>query len=208
MKTYLLLACALALASLNATAQTSSTTQAAPTTTKAQYNADSQAALQRYESDKTLCNDETSSSARLQCRRDAKTEYDKAVAAAKAKMTVSTEAAQARAACTDCAKVVAVSVTEKEGEGSAVGLVAGGVAGALLGQQLGGGFGKDLATVAGAVGGAYAGKEIEKKVKTHKVWTVEVEYPSGSRGRFEFREDPGFAVGDTVKKSGNSIVRF
>lgn len=203
------LACTLALASLGAAAQTGTTAQAAPTAAaKAQYTADSQAALQRYESDKKLCNDETSSSARLQCRRDAKAEYDKAVATAKARMTASAEAAQARAACTDCGKVVAVSIEEKEGEGSAVGMIAGGAAGALLGRQLGGGFGKDLATVAGAVGGAYAGKEIEKRVKTHKVWTIRVQYPDGSQSNYEFKEDPGLAVGDAVKKSGDSVVRF
>jgi hypothetical protein len=46
---------------------------------------DTKAAQARYESDKKLCNDETSSSARLQCRRDAKAEYDQAIAAAKSK---------------------------------------------------------------------------------------------------------------------------
>ena len=42
------------------------------------------AAQARYESDQKLCNDATSSNARLQCRRDAKAEYDKALSAAKA----------------------------------------------------------------------------------------------------------------------------
>jgi outer membrane lipoprotein SlyB len=87
-------------------------------------------------------------------------------------------------------------------------MIAGGAAGALLGRQLGGGIGKDIATVAGAVGGAYAGKEIEKRVKTHKVWNVSVQYKDGSKHNFEFKEDPGLAVGDTVKKSGDSIVRY
>jgi uncharacterized protein YcfJ len=206
--TLLLLACVLAFADLSAHAQTASASKTPTAEAKAQYNADSKAALQRYESDKTLCNDETSSAARLQCRRDAKTEYDKAIAAAKAKMTTTAETAQARAACTDCGKVVSVSVTEKEGEGGPVGMIAGGVAGALLGQQIGGGVGKDIATVAGAVGGAYAGKEIEKKVRTHKVWTVRVQYPDGGQSSYDFKEDPGFAVGDTVKKSGDSVVRF
>lgn len=208
MTTYrLALACALVLTSLGLAAQTPATT---PSTSaaKTQYNADSQAALARYDSDKKLCNDETSSNARLQCRRDAKAEYDKAIASAKDKMAAATQATQARAACTDCARVVAVNMEEKEGEGSTVGMIAGGAAGALLGRQIGGGFGKDLATVAGAVGGAYAGKEIEKKVKTHKVWTVRVQYPDGSKGSFEFKEDPGLAVGDTVKKSGDGIVRY
>lgn len=206
------LATAVALSALSCVASAQ-----APATPKAQYTADSKTAMDRYTSDKTLCNDEASSTARLQCRRDAKTEYDKALAAAKTKMSAATPAvtattataqkASAPVACADCGKVVSVSVTEKEGEGSAVGMIAGGVAGALLGHQVGGGVGKDLATIAGAAGGAYAGKVIEGKVKTHKVWHVTVQYTNASKHSFEFDKDPGFAVGDAVKNSGGSIVR-
>lgn len=182
-------------------------------TPKAQLAADSQQALARYEDDKKLCSEETSSNARLQCRRDAKTEYDKALANAKARMTAATQAANAKppatsALCPDCAKVLAVDVTEKAGEGSAVGLIAGGVAGAALGRQIGGGFGRDLATIAGAAGGAYAGKKIEEQVKTHKVWNVSVQYGDGRKSSFGFDQDPGLQVGDTVQNAGNSIVRY
>jgi outer membrane lipoprotein SlyB len=100
-----------------------------------------------------------------------------------------------------------VSVTEKAGDSSALGLIAGGVGGALLGHQVGGGTGKDVATIAGAVGGAYAGKKIEEKIKTHKVWTVGVMYAGGSRQTYEFTADPGFKVGDRVRKSDKTIVR-
>lgn len=192
----------------------------APVTPKAQFASDSKAALARYESDKKLCNEETTSSARLQCRRDAKQEYDAAVADAKARMDAAAPTAQAPALkagrsttvaapplCPDCGKVVAVSLTEKAGEGSAAGLVAGGVGGALLGRQIGSGSGRDLATIAGAVGGAYAGKKIEEKIKTHKVWNVNVQYPGGTARSFEFDTDPGFKVGDVVRNSGQSIVR-
>lgn len=206
------LACALALASLtfSATAQT-------VLSAKAQYTADSKAAKTRYDSDLKLCADEPSSSARLQCRRDAKTEYDKTLTEAKARMSVAAPAAAPAAVtspapvsqpiCPDCGKVVSVSVTEKQGEGSALGVIGGGVAGALLGQQVGQGAGKDLATIAGAVGGAYAGKKIEEKVRTHKVWSVNVQYGDGSRRSFEFNQDPGLIVGDKVRNSGDSIVR-
>lgn len=173
-----------------------------------QLTAANQQAKSRYDSDLKLCADEPSSAARLQCRRDAKSEYDRALAAAKEQAAAVSRQQQALAACTDCGKVTAVSVTEKEGEGSAVGMVAGGVAGALLGRQIGGGLGRDLATVAGAAGGAYAGKEIEKKVRTQKVWNVDVQFRDNSKGHFEFAEDPGLAIGVTVKRSGNSIVRF
>jgi len=207
MKTHTLaLACTLALGSLSfgAAAQTS-------TSAKAQYAADSKAAKVRYDSDVKLCADEISSSARLQCRRDAKTEYDKALTSAKAQLSAaapaSTQTTITQSSCPDCGKVVSVNVTEKQGEGSALGVIGGGVAGALLGQQVGQGAGKDLATIAGAVGGAYAGKKIEEKVRTHKVWTVNVQYGDGSRRSFEFNQDPGLIVGDKVRNSGDSVVR-
>lgn len=188
-----------------------------PLSPKAQFDADNKQALLRYEADKKLCNDETSSAARLQCRRDAKAEYDTALAQAKTRLTAPALVAKPSAPavppvvaappCAECGRVVAVSQTEKEGEGGAVGLLAGGAAGALLGRQLGSGMGKDLATIAGAVGGAYAGKKIEEKVKTHQLWTVAVQYPDNSRKSFDFEQDPGFKVGDAVKNAGASILR-
>jgi outer membrane lipoprotein SlyB len=182
----------------------------APLTPKAQFAADSKVAMARYTNDKTLCNDEATSNARLQCRRDAKAEYDKAIAAAKAQMKVATSPAKAhetKAVCADCGKVTAVSQNERAGEGGPVGILAGGAAGAVLGNQVGGGIGKDLATIAGAVGGAYAGKKIEEQVRARKVWTVSVHYVNGSSANFDFEQDPGLKVGDAVKNSGNSIVR-
>lgn len=197
----------------------------APTTwanPKAQLGTDTKAAQAAYESDRKLCNDETTSAARQQCRRDAKAEYDEALAAAKSRAaaaaatatpatttntTPPSAAASAAAVCADCGRVMAVAVTQKAGDASAVGVIAGGAIGAVLGNQVGGGFGKDLATLAGAAGGAYAGKIIEEKMKTHTVWTVTVHYPNDSKTSFEFTTDPGLQVGDWVRNSGNTIVR-
>ena len=191
---------------------------AAPLSPKAQLAADYKAAATRYDSDKKLCVDEASSTARLQCRRDAKAEYDKALTEAKARMAVASQAngtaspvapAKAPAApmCLDCGKVIAVAVTEKAGEGGPLGMIAGGAAGALLGHQIGGGTGKDLATIAGAVGGAYAGKKIEERAKTHTLWTVSVQFEDGSKRSYEFAQEPGYRVGDAVKRSGDTISR-
>ncbi|MDH4479868.1 MAG: glycine zipper 2TM domain-containing protein [Rhodoferax sp.] len=191
---------------------------AAPLSPKAQLAADNKAAAARYESDKKLCADETSSVARLQCRRDAKAEYDDALTEAKARMAVASQAngtastalpakAPPAPACMDCGKVIAVAVTEKAGEGGPLGMIAGGAAGALLGHQIGGGTGKDLATIAGAVGGAYAGKKIEERAKTHTVWSVSVQFEDGSKRSYEFAQEPGYRVGDAVKKSGETITR-
>jgi outer membrane lipoprotein SlyB len=102
---------------------------------------------------------------------------------------------------------MAIAVTEKAGEYSAVGVLAGGAIGAVLGNQVGGGFGKDLATLAGAAGGAYAGKVLEEKLKTHKVWSITVHYANDSKASFDFLSDPGFQVGDRVKNTGNTIAR-
>jgi outer membrane lipoprotein SlyB len=174
-------------------------------TPKEQYAADTKAAATRYASDKKLCAEESSSSTRMQCLRDAKTDNDKAVDAAKAAMAA---AAPGKAgACLDCGKVTSVSVGEKAGESGAVGLIAGGVAGALLGHQVGNGRGKDIATVAGAAGGAYAGKKVEEKMNTTKVWTVHILYDNGQKAQFNFDKDPGMKAGDTVKNNGKSISK-
>jgi len=163
------------------------------------------AAKARFTADKKLCADESSSQARLQCRRDAQSEYDKALARLRVKGTGSTKPAVAD--CIDCGRVTAVHVVEKQGDSNAVGLIAGGVAGAVLGHQVGGGFGKDLATVAGAAGGAYAGKKIQENMSASQVWRVSVSYTNGGSANFDFASNPGLKVGDPVKKSGNTLVR-
>lgn len=179
----------------------------AASTAQTQYSADSKQALTRYTEDQKLCNTEPTSASRMQCKRDAKTEYDKAIAGAKARMGNAASGSTSAASCPDCAQVVAVSQTEKAGEGSAVGMITGGVVGAVLGHQLGGGFGKDLATVAGAAGGAYAGKKIEKRATTHKVWTVTVKLPNGHTSNFEYASHPGYQVGDLVRVENNRLSR-
>jgi outer membrane lipoprotein SlyB len=159
----------------------------------------------RYEADKKLCADEASAESRLQCRRDAQTVYDKAIAANKASTAYTSKAAEGT--CPDCGHVTAVNMHDKAGESNAVGLIAGGVAGAVLGHQVGGGMGKDLATVAGAAGGAYAGKKIQENMNSTKVWTVSVKYTDGRTAKFDFAHDPGLAVGTAVKNSGNTVVK-
>ena len=188
-----------------------STTSFAQTalTPKEQYSIDSRRAATRYADDKSLCADEPSSRARMQCLRDAKKEYKHALASAKASLRygAAPSSRAAASACNGCGRVLTVNVNEKAGEGSALGMIAGGVAGALLGHQVGGGTGKDLATVAGAAGGAYAGNKVEQRMKTSQVWTVAVEYDNGAQAKFEFAQDPGLAPGNRVRNSGNSIVR-
>lgn len=194
---------------------------------KAELDASNRQAQQRYDADRLLCNDERDAKARLQCRRDARAEYDRALAEARVRLNSSPAtvpgmgaapapaaavparvvASPPKPACPDCGRVVSVTTTDKAGEGSAVGVIAGGATGALLGRQIGSGTGKDIATIAGALGGALAGKKIEEKVKTHKVWVVSVQYADGSTRSFEFEQDPGYKTGDAVKNSGQGIMR-
>lgn len=180
---------------------------------KAQYAYDTKQANTRYADDKKLCAEETNSKARMQCLRDAKSEYDQAIINAKAAQRAGTSnvAQQNKQPphqiCAECGKVVAVNVAEKAGEGGALGLIGGGVAGALLGRQVGSGRGKDLATLAGAAGGAYAGKQVEGHMKNAKTWTVTVQYETGAKADFAFDQDPGLAAGDLVRNSGNGIAR-
>ena len=159
-----------------------------------------------YAADKKLCAEEADSGARMQCLRDAKSEYDKALAAAKAAQPAAQTSKTATAQCQGCGKVVDVQVVEKKGEGSALGLIGGGVAGALLGNQIGAGRGKTLATIAGAAGGAYAGKKVEENVKSGTVWAVHVRFNDGQQHAFEFDHDPHFVAGDPVRRSGNTIA--
>jgi outer membrane lipoprotein SlyB len=169
------------------------------------YAAAKKAAATRYADDKKLCADESSSSTRMQCLRDAKAEYTKALA--EANKSQDAGAKNGEPVCADCGKVLSVKTGEKEGKGGPVGVIAGGVAGAVLGHQVGAGTGKDLATIAGAAGGAYAGHKIEQKVTATKYWAVRVALDSGKERTFTFAHDPGFAAGDLVKVTNGKLVR-
>jgi len=186
----------LLLASLAATAQAQ--------TSKEHYNAETRRLATRYAEDKKLCSEESESSRRMQCLRDAKSEYDKSLSYTK---TQYNGGSAKPAACHDCGKVTSVIAGEKAGEGGAVGLIAGGVAGALLGNQVGSGHGRQLATVAGAAGGAYAGKKVEEKARSSKQWTVHVKYDDGRTASFNFDHDPQLQNGDRVRNANGSIVR-
>ncbi len=193
----------------------------AASTPAARYTAESQALSTRYQSDLKLCNGEADSAGRMQCKRDAKALYDQGLAEAAERrnaalaasrvapasaVTAATKAAPAPV-CADCGTVASISREQRQGQPSAVGAIAGGVVGGLLGNQIGGGTGKDLATIAGAAGGVYAGREVEKRVNTRTVWVVKVNFGDGSSGAYEFASDPGFKVGDAVKRSGNTVMR-
>lgn len=188
-----------------ATAFLTGSTLAADSTSKGAYDAAKRSAASRYAEDKKLCADESSSSTRMQCLRDAKAEYDATLN--KAKTEHASAPAAASKGCAGCGKVLSVRVVEKEGKAGNMGMVAGGVAGALLGNQVGTGTERTVLTVAGAAGGAYAGNKIEQKMKSTKVWEVAVRFENGEGKTYTFEKDPGFASGTGVKASNGSITR-
>jgi outer membrane lipoprotein SlyB len=111
------------------------------------------------------------------------------------------------AACDECATVIGVNVTEKQGESSGiVGGIAGGALGGLLGHQFGRGKGKDIATVGGAVAGTMAGQQVEKKLSTTKSYEVIVKFDNGKARVLTLSKDPEVKEGDRVKVYGDRVV--
>ncbi|MDM5179857.1 glycine zipper 2TM domain-containing protein [Massilia sp. DJPM01] len=165
------------------------------------------AADAQYAQDREICNDERNDGQRMKCLRAAKSENNRALAAARGGERYDERNAPRAAACRDCGKVTAVRSARQNGSANALGVIGGGAVGGLLGNQVGGGSGRALATVAGAVGGAYAGKKIQERANAHTVWTVDVQYDNGQRRSFKFNNQPGMQRGDRVRNSGNSIRR-
>jgi outer membrane lipoprotein SlyB len=173
-------------------------------------------AANRYSEDQKICADEATSGRRMQCLRDAKDEYNRALGVADTKPATEIKpAAEVKASvpppppavCNECGRVASIRVNEQEGKSGVGGMIAGGVIGGLLGNQVGKGRGRDVATVAGVAGGAYAGNKVEGKMNASKTWAVLVRFDNGSERTYNFDTDPGLMSGDLVKASGNGLVR-
>lgn len=113
----------------------------------------------------------------------------------------------AKPVCANCGVVLAVNVTEEEGKGSGVGVVAGGVVGGLVGNQVGQGTGRDLATIAGVVGGAFAGNKIEKQAKKTKSYDITVKMDDGSEHIYRQAAVPDMVKGQKVKIENDVVVK-
>ncbi len=116
-------------------------------------------------------------------------------------------AVPAPAPCANCGTVDSIRVIEKQGEGSAVGVIAGGLLGGLLGNQIGQGRGNTAATIVGAAGGAYAGNQVEKNMKKASTYDVGVRMDDGSARTVSYTVEPGFRTGDKVKFIDGKLVR-
>lgn len=126
------------------------------------YKAAQERAELRYVADRKLCAEESTSSVRMQCLRDANAEYNKALA--NAKKAPESVAKPSAVACADCGKVVGVTAGRREG---------GGPLGALTGARF---------------------------------WSVLIKLDSGELRTIEFDHEPGVKSGDLVKVSGNTVT--
>lgn len=113
--------------------------------------------------------------------------------------------ATAAARCGECGVIESVRETERKGEGTGLGAVGGAVVGGIVGHQLGGGRGKDLMTVVGAVGGGLAGNQIEKNVRSAKVFEITVRLDDGSTRVVIEAKPPSWRQGDRVRLINGQI---
>ena len=109
------------------------------------------------------------------------------------------------ARCAECGVVESVNMIERKGEGTGLGAVGGAVVGGIVGHEVGGGRGKDVATVAGAVGGGLLGNQIEKKVKSTKVYEITVRLEDGTTRVVTEANPPAWRPGDKVKVINGQI---
>lgn len=107
--------------------------------------------------------------------------------------------AVAKAKCGDCGVIESVRDVEKAGQGTGLGVVGGAVVGGVLGNQVGGGTGKDVMTVVGAVAGGVAGNQIEKKVRSTKVYEITVRMDDGDSRVVTESTAPSWRQGDKVR---------
>jgi len=116
--------------------------------------------------------------------------------------------APAPPSCATCGTIDSVRITEKAGEGSAVGLIAGGLLGGLVGHQIGQGRGNTAATIVGAAGGAYAGHQVEKNAKRTLHYDVTVRMDDGTLRTIGYDVEPGFRSGDKVRFIDGRLTRI
>jgi outer membrane lipoprotein SlyB len=110
--------------------------------------------------------------------------------------------------CATCGTVDSIRITERAGEGSAVGMIAGGLLGGLLGHQIGQGRGNTAATIVGAAGGAYAGHQVEKNAKRTLHYDVTVRMDDGTLRTIGYDVEPGFRAGDKVRFIDGRLTRI
>ncbi len=110
-----------------------------------------------------------------------------------------------KAVCGNCGVIEAVTENTVAGEGTGIGGIGGALGGAVIGKQFGKGRGSDALAILGAIGGAVAGHQVEKSVRSTKVYEVRVKMEDGSTRSMTQSSPPAWRNGDRVRVDGNSI---
>lgn len=141
-----------------------------------------QQAQDRLRADQALCEKETTASGRLQCRRDALAAYEESEPKA-----ASTAASPAAAGSSAAAFQAVPGCAE---------------CGRITGIRPLNGSGVQETATRGP-----AGRLLEQRLRAHPRWAVEVQYPNSETALYVFPQEPGFKLGEAVRKDGSGIVR-
>ncbi len=107
--------------------------------------------------------------------------------------------------CGNCGVIEAITENTVAGQGTGIGGIGGALGGAVIGKQFGNGRGSDALAILGAIGGAVAGHQVEKSVRSTKVYAVRVKMEDGSTRSMTQSNPPAWRNGDRVRVDGNSI---
>jgi outer membrane lipoprotein SlyB len=109
--------------------------------------------------------------------------------------------------CANCATVIGVREVAQGRETTGAGAVVGGLLGGALGDQVSHGRANDAATAAGAIAGALAGHQVEKNVRSSKVYEITVHYDDGRAEVIRQSTPPPWRNGDRVQIV-NGVLRY
>lgn len=141
-----------------------------------------QQAQDRLRADQALCEKEATPRGRLQCRRDALAAYEESQAKAAPNAAAPAPAASSAAAfqpVPGCAECGRITAI----------------------RPLNGSGGQETAAR------GPAGRILEQRLRVHPRWAVEVQYPKSETALYVFPQDPGYKVGDAVRKDGSGLAR-
>ena len=107
--------------------------------------------------------------------------------------------------CKDCGVVTNVKSERRKGEASGLGAVGGAVAGGMVGKSA---TDSTVGTVGGAAVGGILGHEIEKRAKSHRVWTTTVTLRDGSVKKFETLANTAWKTGSVVEVGTDNKLKL
>ncbi len=111
------------------------------------------------------------------------------------------------APCPNCATVIGVREVAQGRGTTGPGAVVGGLLGGALGDQVSHGRANDAANAASAFAGALAGHQVEKSVRSSKVYEITVHYTDGHEEVIRQSTVPPWRSGDHVQMV-NGVLRY